>query len=136
MVFSSHHRSGGTALADAFDFEAELTDFCARWSEAVKARSPIVGGRLFHKTVNLHLAAGAAFAVTFSPEGARMRPGADPAAHATLTLAEADWRDILSGRYSLWSVQLAGRHRPIMEDDALLRQLGLIMQSFALRKPP
>ena len=65
-----------------------------------------------------------------------MRPGADPAAHATLTLGEGDWRGILSGRYSLWSVKLAGRHRPIMEDDALLRQLGLIMQSFALRKPP
>ena len=49
----------------------------------MRAGSPIVGGRLFHKTVNC---------------------------------------------------QLAGRQRPTIEEDALLRQLGLIMQSFALRK--
>ena len=123
-----------TALAERFDFETALKDFCRGWSEAVVARSPIVGGRLFHKTINCQLAGGGAFGITFSPQGAQMRSGTDPAAHATLTMGEDDWRNVLSGKYSLWSVQLAGRQRPILEEDALLRQLGLIMQSFALRK--
>ncbi|HEU4759304.1 MAG TPA: hypothetical protein VFT91_04905 [Dehalococcoidia bacterium] len=122
-------------MAKAFDFEAALREFCLRWSEAVKAGSPIVGGRLFHKTVNCQVAGGPAFAVTFAPGGAELRAGSAPGSHATLSLAEDDWRGILSGRYSLWSVQLAGRQRPTIEEDALLRQLGLIMQSFALRKP-
>lgn len=118
---------------DAFDFEQALSDFCRGWSEAVKQRSPIVGGRLFHKTVNCQLAGGPAFAVTFRPEGARMKPGAEPAAHATLSMSKDDWQDVLAGKLSVWSVQLAGRQRPSMEEDAILRQLGLIMQSFALR---
>jgi len=122
------------AMAEGFDFEAALNDFCGGWSQAVSSRSPIVGGRLFHKTINCQLAGGGSFAITFSPQGAQMRGGTDPAAHATLTLGEADWRNVLSGTYSLWSVQLAGRQRPILEEDSLLRQLGLIMQSFALRK--
>ncbi|MBI2912478.1 MAG: hypothetical protein HYY03_01000 [Chloroflexi bacterium] len=122
------------ALAEQFDFEAALNDFRRGWSQAVSARSPIVGGRLFHKTINCQLAGGGSFAITFSPQGAEMRSGADPSAHATLTLAEEDWRSVLGGVYSLWSVQLAGRQRPLLEEDALLRQLGLIMQSFALRK--
>ncbi len=121
-------------LSEPFDFEAALRDFCAAWSEAVAARSPIVGGRLFHKTVNCQVAGGPAFAITFAPQGAQMRAGADPAAVATLTMSEEDWRNVLGGRYSVWGVQLAGRQRPILEEDALLRQLGLIMQSFALRK--
>ena len=121
-------------MAEGFDFEAALNDFCRGWSDAVSSRSPIVGGRLFHKTVNCQLAGGGSFAITFLPQGAQMRPATDPAAHATLTMAEEDWRNVLSGKYSLWSVQLAGRQRPILEEDALLRQLGLIMQSFALRK--
>ena len=121
-------------MADGFDFKGALNDFCRLWSEAVEARSPIVGGRLFHKTVNCQLAGGPAFAITFLPRGAQMRKGADPAAQATLTMSEEDWLNVLAGRYSVWSVQLAGRQRPILEEDALLRQLGLIMQSFALRK--
>ncbi len=98
------------------------------------ARSPIVGGRLFHKTVNCQVAGGPSFAITFEPQGAHMRAGSDPAASATLTMSEEDWRNVLGGRYSVWSVQLAGRQRPVMEEDALVRQLGLIMQSLALRK--
>ncbi len=123
-----------TALAQEFDFQAALEQFCRGWSEAVSSRSPIVGGRLFHKTVNCQRGGGPSFAITFSPQGAQMRLGADPSAHATLTMSEDDWRNVLGGAYSLWSVQLAGRQRPTLEEDGLLRQLGLIMQSFALRK--
>ncbi|MBI1886208.1 MAG: hypothetical protein HYS09_07860 [Chloroflexi bacterium] len=120
-------------MAEQFSLEDALHRFCESWSKAVERRSPIVGGRLFHKTVNCHTGSEA-FAVTFKPSGAELRPGADPAAHATFTLSEDDWRGLLSGRYGVWSVQLANRQRPIMEEDGLIRQLGLIMQSFALRK--
>lgn len=121
-------------MGQGFDFEGALRQFCRAWSEAVKARSPIVGGRLFHRTINCQVAGGPAFAIRFRPEGAELRPGLDPGASATLTMSESDWRGVLSGRYNVWSVQLAGRQRPLLEEDALLRQLGLIMQSFALRR--
>ncbi len=125
---------GGSALPEQFDFEGALREFCRAWSEAVGRRSPIVGGRLFHKTVNTQVTGGDVFAITFSPQGADMRKGSDPAAAATLAMSEEDWRNVLAGRYGVWSVQLASRQRPVLEEDALLRQLGLIMQSFALRK--
>jgi hypothetical protein len=121
-------------MGQQFSLEEALHRFCEAWSKAVETRSPIVGGRLFYKTINCQLGGGEAFAITFSPSGAAMRSGSDPAAHATLTLGEDDWRNVLGGRYSVWSVQLAGKQRPSIEEDALLRQLGLIMQSFALRQ--
>ncbi len=120
-------------MPEQFDFEGALREFCRAWSEAVDRRSPIVGGRLFHKTVNCQVTGGDTFAITFSPQGADMRKGSDPAAAATLAMSEEDWRNVLAGRYGVWSVQLASRQRPVLEEDALLRQLGLIMQSFALR---
>lgn len=121
-------------MSQKFSMEEALNSFCTAWSRAVEARSPIVGGRLFHKTINCQVAGGQAYAITFSPSGAELTKGSDPAAHATLTLREEDWRQVLSGRYSVWGVQLAGRQRPTMEEDALIRQLGFIMQSFALRR--
>ena len=121
-------------MPEPSSFREALGSFCEAWSGAVAARSPLVGGRLFHKTVNCQVGGGESFAITFSPQGARMEKGQASAAHATLTMSEEDWLNVLSGKYNVWSVQLASRQRPLMEEDALLRQIGLIMQSFSLRK--
>ena len=117
--------------------EEKLRAFCEAWNSGTVAPAVRMASMLRHKTVNCVVRDGEAevsFVLTLTAERMDLRVGRDEAAHATLTMSEADWLGVLSGRFSVWSVQLAGRQYSPLHEAALTRQLGLMLQSFALSK--
>ena len=113
----------------------KLRAFCEAWNAGAVSPALRMASMLRHKTVNCVVrddGGETSFVLTITPERIELRPGRDEAAHATLTMSEADWLGVLSGRYSVWSVQLAGRQYSPLHEAALTRQLGLMLQSYAL----
>src|SRR3989304_4098442 len=72
--------------------------------------------------------------LTPTPDLRDRRAGRGEAAHPPLPRSEAYWLGVLSGRFSVWSVQLAGRQYSPLHEAALTRQVGFMLQSFALKK--
>ena len=111
-----------------------LRAFCEAWNQGKISAAMRMAGMLQNKTVNCQVQGGPCYTLSVTSENAALREGPDGSAHATLAMSEADWLGVLSGRYSVWSVQLAGRQYSPLHEQALCRQLGLILQSFALGK--
>jgi 2-methylcitrate dehydratase PrpD len=93
--------------------EGGLSLFTAKWNAVggVITNTQQFGAYLSGKTFNLHVADdGRAYRLELGPEGgASYSPGADPRAHASLTVDEADWHDILYGEYTGLAPALEGR---------------------------
>jgi len=122
----------------AENVEAGLRAFCEAWSGGAISPAMRMASMLRHKSINCVVRDGdageASFVLTLTPDLMDLRAGRDEAAHATLTMSEADWLGVLSGRFSVWSVQLAGRQYSPLHEAALTRQVGFMLQSFALKK--
>lgn len=89
--------------------EARLRAFCQAWNEGRVSPTFRLAGMLRHKTINCRVQEGGEYVVRATADRLSFEAGSDPAAHATLTMSEADWMGVLEGRWSVWSVQLAGR---------------------------
>ena len=114
--------------------EAGLRAFCQAWNEGRVSPTFRLAGVLRHKTINCRVKEGGEYVVRATADQLTFEPGSDPAAHATLTMSETDWLGVLEGRWSVWSVQLASRCYAPLHEDALVRNFGLMVQSYALRK--
>ncbi len=117
--------------------EEGLRAFCQAWNSGGISPALRMASMLRHKTVNCvvrHEAGETSYVLTLTPERVDLRPGREESAHATLAMSEADWLGVLSGRFSVWGVQLAGRQYSPLHEGALTRQLGLMLQGHALRK--
>ncbi len=114
--------------------EAVLRAFCQAWNEARVSPAFRLAGLLRHKTINCQVSEGGEYIVRATADRLTFERGSDPAAHATLRMSEADWLGVLEGRWSVWSVQLAGRCYAPLHEDALVRNFGLMLQSYALRE--
>ena len=117
--------------------EEGLRAFCQAWNSSGISPALRMASMLRHKTINCvvrHEAGEASYVLTLAPERIDLLPGREESAHATLAMSEADWLGVLSGRFSVWSVQLAGRQYSPLHEAALTRQVGFMLQSFALKK--
>ena len=115
--------------------EQGLRAFCQAWNEGRVSPAFRLAGMLRHQTINCQVQEGGEYVVRADAEHLSFEPGSDPTAHATLTMAEGDWLGVLDGRWSVWSVQLAGRCYAPQHEGALVRNFGLMLQSYALRRP-
>lgn len=113
--------------------EAGLRAFCEAWNDGRVSPAFRLAGMLRNRTINCRVQEGGEYVVRAGDERLSFEPGSYPAAHATLTMSEADWLGVLEGRWSVWSVQLAGRCYAPLHEDALARNFGLMIQSYALR---
>ena len=93
--------------------EGGLSLFVSKWNAvgSVIVNTQQFGAYLSGKTFNLYVADdGRAYRLELGPEGgASYSPGADPRAHASLTVDESDWHDILYGEYTGLAPALEGR---------------------------
>ena len=98
---------------EARTVEGGLSLFAAKWNAVggVIVNTQQFGAYLSGKTFNLYVADdGRAYRLELGPEGgAQLAEGADPRAHASLTVNESDWHDILYGEYTGLAPALEGR---------------------------
>lgn len=117
--------------------EERLRAFCEAWTSGAVAPAMRMASVVRHKTVNCVIKDNGlevSFVLTLTPERMELNPGHDETAHATLAMSEADWLGVLSGHYSVWGVQLAGRQYSPLHEITLTRQLGLMLQSYGMRR--
>lgn len=107
-----------TPPEEARSVEGGLTEFAAKYEAAGAAIALTRFGRfLENKTFVCNVAdSPQAYTLALGPTGAAVSPGADPSAHATLTLDAEDWTDVLYGEYTGLAPVVDGRAYPSRDE--------------------
>lgn len=117
--------------------EQGLQKLCETWNNVSGLLMSSAGEEIAHftflnKKFNCEIRGGDCFALTIRPDGAEIERGKDELAHATISMDEKDWLNVLAGEYSLWSVMIAGRLESDLHESQPIITLGILINSIAL----
>jgi hypothetical protein len=116
-----------------FSLREELEQFTERWG---RHRGALVTKRLegcLNRHVVCSIPSGESCLLFLERERASVRDvSPETIPHASIVMAEQDWRAVLSGRLHLMSIVLAGRAPFPKDQRRLLMQLSMLLQTAVL----
>ncbi|WP_158617373.1 hypothetical protein [Falsigemmobacter faecalis] len=113
------------------DLETFLRRVEADWPQIAAATVTNRLTLLYGCLVNMKVAGGESFAVTFLQDRLIVTPGADLRPNAVVEMSQADWQDVLSGRAGIMSVIVAGRCPYPKHHRMPIAKLSLVLQTLA-----